>query len=260
MTWINEYISNYYKWLKDKTIVLSDEKTGWSLINTPFVGLFNDNIELYAKRNNGIITLSDNGETIHNLELTGVTLSRQGKRKDIADAVLLNYGIHTNGDELFVECDASNFSQKKHNLLTAVLELNDLYILSKHSISSIFKEDVRKYLDELNINYTADFISRGTTGLEFTFDFQISKKNEEIVIKSFNSFNKTNLPGFLFAWDDIKPVRERASKKDVKAIAIVNDTDKSIKHEFIDALYAKKADCILWSQRDSNESKDKLAA
>lgn len=194
MTWINEHISNYYKWLKDKTVLLSDEKTDWVLISTPFIGLFNDNIELYAKKDNEVITLSDNGETIHNLELTGVNIQRSAKRKEVVNAILLNYGIQLKGSEFLVECDTPNFPQKKHNLLAALLEINDLYVLSEHNIALIFKEDVRKYLDELNIIYTADFISKGgETGLEFTFDFQISKKDEEIVIKSFNSLNKMTL-------------------------------------------------------------------
>ncbi len=260
MTWINEHIAEYYKWLKDRTIVLSDENSGWTLVNTPFVGLFNDHIELYAKKDHDLITLTDNGETFHNLDLTGLSVSRSAKRRELVEAILLNYGIQAKGEELSVECNAGNFAQKKHNLLTAVLELNDLYVLSEHNVASIFKEDVRQYLDELNIIYTADFISKGTTGLEFTFDFQISKRNEEIVIKSFNSFNKTNLPVFLFSWEDIKPVRERASKKTVRAVAIVNDENKDVKSEFIDALNAKKADHIVWSQRKSEGSRLKLAA
>jgi hypothetical protein len=260
MSWINEHIADYYKWLKDRTVILSDENTGWALVNTPFVGLFNDHIELYAKKDHDLITLTDNGETFHNLDLSGVSIKRSAPRRDLVDTILLNYGVRAKGDELFVECNAGNFAQKKHNLLTAVLELNDLYVLSEPNVAYIFKEDVRQYLDEMNVIYTADFISKGTTGLEFTFDFQISKRDEEIVIKSFNSFNKTNLPVFLFSWEDIKPVRERASKKTVRAVAIVNDENKDVKSEFIDALNAKKAGSILWSQRYTDESRQKIAA
>lgn len=260
MSWINEHITNYYKWLKDRTVILSDENTGWTLVNTPFVGLFNDHIELYAKKDKDVITLTDNGETFHNLDLTGLSVTRSAKRRELVDAILLNYGIRSNGNELSVECNANTFAQKKHNLLTAVLELNDLYVLSEHNVASIFKEDVRQYLDELNVIYTADFISKGTTGLEFTFDFQISKRDEEVVIKSFNSLNKATLSSFLFSWEDIKPVRERTSKKSVRAIAVVNDENKDVKSEFIDALNAKKAGSILWSQRHTDENRQKLAA
>ena len=64
----------------------------------------------------------------------------------------------------------------------------------------------------------------------------------------------------MFSWDDIKPVRERLTKKDVNAIAIINDTDKQIRTEFLDALKAKNANYILWSERDSVKSKSLLSA
>lgn len=126
------------------------------------------------------------------------------------------------------------------------------------NVSSIFKEDVRGFLDEKNIIYTPDFISKGITGLEFNFDFQIAKKNKEIVIKSFNTINKSTLSTFLFSWDDIKPLREKTTKKEVKAIAIINDLDREIKGEFLTALQAKNAEYILWSERYSSKSLDLL--
>ena len=59
--WINKSIAEYYNWLRDRTQVFKDEQTGWYTITTPFLGLFNDNIEIYAKLNNGRIILSDDG-------------------------------------------------------------------------------------------------------------------------------------------------------------------------------------------------------
>lgn len=254
MNWVNTYVDNYYNWLREKTYIQKGESTDWFLINTPFVGAFNDTIEIYAQKNGGQLILSDNGETMSNLELQGLHIQGSKKRRNILDTILLNYGIRSNNDELTIESNIESFSQAKHNFLSAIIEINDLYVLSKHNVASIFKDDVRTYLESKDIIFTPDFISKGTTGLEFNFDFQIAKKQSEIVIKSFNTINKSNLPTFLFAWDDIKPVREKTTKKEVKAIAIINDVDKEIKTEFLDALNAKNADYILWSKRESERS------
>ena len=253
-------MDNYYNWLREKTFIQKDSDTDWFLINTPFVGAFNDTIEIYAQKNGTHLRLSDNGETLSNLELQGLHFQGSKRRRAILDTILLNYGIRTENDELTVEANIDNFSQSKHNFLSAIIEINDLYVLSKHNVASIFKEDVRNYLDSQDIIYTPDFISKGTTGLEFNFDFQIAKKEKEIVIKSFNTINKSNLPTFLFSWDDIKPVREKITKKNVNAIAIINDIDKEIRTEFLDALKAKNADYILWSERESEKSKELLSA
>lgn len=121
---------------------------------------------------------------------------------------------------------------------------------------SVFKDDVRKYLDDLGIIYTPDFISKGTTG----FDFQIEKNNEEIVIKSFNKLDKSNLPNFLFAWEDIKPAREAVSRKNIRAVAIINDHEKKIKSQLTDALTFKEAGYIKWSKRYGDKNKEMLLA
>jgi hypothetical protein len=247
--WANNLINEYYTWLKSKTVVIADDTTEWVAVQTPFIGLFNDTIEMYAKKDGNKITLSDNGETFHNLDLVGSAVHKAGERRNIADRILLNYGIQLKNKELVTETSEQDFSQKKHNFLSAIMELNDLYVLSKTNIPSIFKEDVRTYLDEQNIIYTPDFISKGATGLEFMFDFQIASKQSELVIKSFNTINKQTLSSFLFSWDDIRPIRERISKKSITAIAVINDEEKPIKEEFLQALQSKNANYIIWSER-----------
>jgi ribosomal protein S8 len=239
-------VDDYYNWLREKTFIQKDSNTDWFLINTPFVGAFNDTIEIYAQKKGNHLRLSDNGETMSNLELQGLHIQGSKRRRAILDTILLNYGVRAESDELTIEANIENFSQSKHNFLSA--------------IASIFKEDVRTYLDSHDIIYTPDFISKGATGLEFNFDFQIAKKNKEIVIKSFNTVNKSNLSTFLFSWDDIKPVREKITKKDVNAIAIINNIDKEVRTEFLDALKAKNADYILWSERESEKSKELISA
>ena len=258
--WINELIDNYYDFLKGRTSVITETGTDWAVISTPFIGLFNDTLEVYAKKENGRILLSDDGVTVKNLELIGSQISRSPKRKDLLDRILLNYGIQMLDGEIVTEANENSFAQKKHNLISAISEINDMYMLAKHTVASVFKEDVQAYLDEQEIIYTPQFISKGITGLEFTFDFQIAYKNKEIVIKSFNSVNKLNIPNFLFTLDDIKNARERVTNKEVIGLAIINNEDKEVSAEYLEALKSRNADHILWTERHSPESLTKLKA
>jgi hypothetical protein len=260
LNWVNTSVDNYYNWLREKTFIQKDLTTDWFLINTPFIGAFNDTIEIYAQKNGSQLKLSDNGETLSNLEIQGLQIQGSKRRKSLLDSILINYGVKIDNDELVIETNIDKFSQSKHNFLSAIIEINDLYVLSNHNVASIFKEDVRNYLDSQDIIFTPDFISKGSTGLEFNFDFQIAQRDKEIVIKSFNTINKSNLPTFLFSWDDIKPVREKITKKNVTAIAIINDINKEVKSEFLEALKSKNANFILWSEKDSAENKKLLVA
>lgn len=256
--WIDELVNEYYTFLRDKTVVTESNDSEWIEISTPFIGLFNDTIDIFVKKQDDKIILSDDGNTLRNLELSGVEIMRSSKRKEILDRILANYNIKLNKDELLTEANERDFPQKKLNLISAIAEISDLYVLAKHTVASIFKEDVKTYLDEQEIIYTPHFISKGSSGLEFTFDFQIAHRNKEIVIKAFNTINKLNLPNFLFTWEDIKKEREIQSGKRVIGLAFINDEDKKIDQEYIDALNKYQAVYILWSERYKPENIKKL--
>ena len=260
MNWIENGIQEYYNWLKDKTFVTNDDRTGWSTIYTPFIGLFNDAIEIYAKKEGEKIILSDDGLTLNNLDLVGVSITRSPQKKDLLKMILLNYGVSLVDKELQIYGTEKDFPQKKHNLICAILEISEMEMMVKHTLSSTFKEDVRSYLDEQDILYTPQFITKGSTGIEFNFDFQIAGKKKELVIQSFTSLNQMNVPRFLFGWEDIKPIREKISGKELKGLAIVNDEDTETKLEYIGALASKGAEIITWSKRHTPSMIQKLIA
>lgn len=262
MTSIDDIIANYYKWLKDNTTYSLDSASGWYRIITPFVGLFNDPIEIYLKKEGDNILLSDDGMTIENLELCGVDISRSDKRKEWVNFICANYGIKIGDNkELQVNTTMADIVQRKHNLICAIEELSALELTAKHTIASLFREEVQKLLIEQDVIFTPQFIAKGSTGIDFTFDFQIAGRKTETVIKAFNSLNKMNVPNFLFSWDDIKQNRERITGKALTGLAIVNDADNDIKSEYLTALRNKGADYILWSERTfpTNLSKLKIA-
>jgi len=258
--WIDDAINSYYTFLKENTSVFKDTDSEWVVISTPFLGMFNDSIDIYCKETNGTITMSDDGKTLSDLDLVGAGITRSPKRKEIVEKILLNYGVKTDGEELIVTATMKDFAQKKHNLVSAILEIADMYMLAKQTVMSVFREDVKGFLDEQQIIYTPQFISKGSTGLEFTFDFQIATRNKEIVINTFNNVNKTNLARFLFNWEDIKETRERLTSKELIGLAVINDQGHEIRPEYLEAFSKKKADYFLWTERYKPENLLKLKA
>ena len=259
MNWLSEQVDSYYDWLRSKTHLPAEGNNGWNFISTPFLGLFNDTLEIYAKKQDDSIILSDDGKTLHDLELMGVSFSHK-TRKEMLKRVLLNYDITENQGELIVQTQEAGFPQRKHDLLQAMLEIGDLQVLTKHTVAKVFKEDVRAYLDEQEIVYTPQFISRGSVGIEFTFDFHVAYREKEIVLKCFNGINKTSLSSFLFMWGDIRPARQKLTGKEVLGLAVVNDEDKTIRHDFLNALGSGGAGHIKWQDRHTPENIAKLKA
>ena len=125
MNWLNEGVNEYYEWLKKRTFVQKDGTTGWSVVSTPFVGLFNDTIDLFVKlQQNGNVVLSDDGNTLSNLELLGVNFKSSTGRRDILDRVKLNYGVSVAKDgEMSKTVVRKDFAQGKHDMIRAILEL-----------------------------------------------------------------------------------------------------------------------------------------
>ena len=259
MTWIDQAIDEYINFLK-KNIQCSQADNGWYTITTPFLNMFNDCIDIFCKNDAGRITLSDDGETLGNLELLGISFSRSPKRKDILSQILLNYGVEQQNKDLIIKTSLENFPKAKHNLLSAIMAISDIYITAKGGTIASFTNDVQTYLDEQDIISTPGFITRGADNLDYHFDFQIAGKTKEILIKAFNTVNNNNLKIFLYDWAGIKDIRQEIAKKDILGLAIINDEGKEISRNYLDTLQCKGAEYVLWNSRHTPESISKLKA
>lgn len=138
MSWIDDKIAEYYSWLRDNTVIREDETTGWFAVSTPFIGQFNDNIEIFLKKEGNDILMSDDGETLTNLSLSGVDVSKSAKRKSYLNKILLNYGITLNDGELTTKSSSFDFAQRKHSLISAIMEITDMDVLAKDNVTSLF--------------------------------------------------------------------------------------------------------------------------
>lgn len=252
MSWIEDRISEYYSWLRDNTVIREDETSGWFAVSTPFVGQFNDNIEIFIKREGQDILLSDDGETLVNLSLSGVDISKSAKRKAYLNKILLNYGITLIDGELTTKSSSFDFAQRKHSLISAIMEIGDMDVLAKDNVTSLFYEDVKLYLDESGVLYTPDFIARGKSGLDFTFDFQIAGKESELVVRTFSSIKQNSVENFLFGLNDVRQVRTVTSGKKLSSLAIVNDMETIPNERLLEALKLYDTNVLLWSKKDKD--------
>lgn len=261
MNWINEGVNEYYEWLKQRTFVQQDDVTGWSVISTPFVGMFNDTIDIFVKQQpDGKVVLSDDGNTLANLELVGVSFKTSAGRKDILDRIKLNYGVAVTRDaEITKTVEKADFVQAKHDMLRAMLELSDMVNLSTHRVNSLFRDDVKNLFHQQKLNVTPGFIVSGRSGIRFTFDYLVAKPETEIVIQTFNHLDRPNLATFLFGVDEVKAVREQISEKLFQPVALVNDEDIKVRGEFLEALRNRNIEYMMWSERGNADFLRKIA-
>jgi hypothetical protein len=250
---IHALIEQYTAWLKDKTALRQVEN--WVEITTPYLDRHNDYLQIYVQRKNGDYVLTDDGYVLQELELSGCKLE-SAKRQALLKTTLNGFGIRLQGDRLEVHASRDNFAVRKHNLVQAMLALDDLFYLAAPVVSSLFFEDVQAWLDLHEIRYTPNVKFTGKTGYDHVFEFVIpkSKAKPERIIKLINRPNRDTAEALAFSWIDTREVRPSSSQ----AYAILNDSERSPNPNVLDALKSYEVHAVLWSKRE--EAREELAA
>ena len=242
---IRVLLDQYVVWLKDKTTLR--QINDWIEITTPYLDRRNDYLQIYAKRTNGNFLLSDDGYVIEDLRQNGCKLD-SSKRQALLKMTLNGFGVQLNGDRLEVKASRDNFSLKKHNLIQAMLSVNDLFYLAVPIVSSLFFEDVVEWLDLHEIRYTPKVKFTGKSGYDHVFDFVIpkSRKYPERVVQAINRPSRDTAESLAWAWVETKEVRS----PNARAYAFLNDSEQAIATSVLDALQNYEVIPVPWSRRE----------
>jgi hypothetical protein len=252
---MNIFIKDYMNWLEAKYSIR--EINSHYELNTPFLNHMNDYIQIYIKNNgkNGYI-LSDDGETISNLELLGIDLNNPNKKRAL-NTVLNGCGvILSKNNELTIQSNIQDFPKKKHNILQAILAVDDLHVLAQPKSESYFLDDVLHYLNKIDVRYSKNIVLQGKSSFQHKFDILIppSIKYKERIVKIIPNPKKQNVVPILFAFEDTK------SERDSEGILLLNDTHNEINSEVHQAISQYKIVELDWSKRQEDDFKNILVA
>ena len=250
---IQDLIDRYLRWLKDKTVLRQIKD--WVEITTPYLDRHNDYLQIYARRDNNGFILTDDGYTIGDLTQSGCELESK-KRKELLTITLNGFGVKLESDALMIHASPENFALRKHNLVQAMLAVNDLFYLAVPMVASLFLEDVTSWLNVYEVRYTPRVKFTGKTGYDYMFDFVIpaSRKYPERILQAINRPKRNTAQAFAFSWIDTKDVRPANSL----AYAFLNDSDHAPLSPVVDALKNYGVYPVLWSRRE--EVKEELVA
>jgi len=244
---IQNLLDKYLAWLKDKTS-LRQVNNEWVEITTPYLDRHNDCLQIYAKKQNGVYVLSDDGYTIEDLKHSGCKLE-SSKRQELLKMTLAGFGVQNNNGILEVQSSIENFGSRKHNLIQAMLAVNDMFYLAVPMVASLFYEDVVDWLDSNDIRYTPNVKFTGKSGYDHLFDFVIpkSKKQPERIIQTITRPSRDTAEAVAFKWIDTRDVRA----PDSRAYAFLNDQEQKVSYNVIEALRNYEMNPVLWSARES---------
>ena len=250
---IQALVDRYWVWLRDRTSLR--EIGDWIEITTPYLDRHNDYLQIYAKRANGGFVLTDDGYVLDDLEQSGCKIDSP-KRQALFRTTLNGFGVQSDGRMLEIKASADNFALRKHNLVQAMLAVNDLFYLASPTIAGLFHEDVVAWLDLSEIRYTPNVKFTGKSGYDHRFDFVIpkSKAGPERVLRTINRPNRDTAQAMAFSWIDTREVRS----PEARAYAILNNSEQSVSANVLDAMRNYDVHPVLWSARE--EARAELTA
>ena len=242
-----QLVNSYLNWLKEG---LSVATIGESCeLTTPFLDRHNDHLQIYASRDNGKIVLSDDGYILADLEASGLELITP-KRKAAVDAILNGFGVRVDDDRLIIEASERNVGQRLHSLVQAMLAVNDMFVLAQPRVATFFWEDVRTFLDQHNVRYSPRVKLAGRTGYDHGIDVLIPKSaaRPERFIQAINAPNKNTIGTYLFSLVDTREARGN----NAAAYAFLNDGERKVGGDVMEALEADTVKPVLWTHREQS--------
>lgn len=237
----------YVKWLDDEISVKKIEE--YLQITSPFLDRFNDYLQIYAKidKNNEIL-LTDDSYIINNLQDSGIDITSP-KRKQLLDNFLIKYGINLEDRSLNIKSSIEEFPQKILFLMQAMINIDDMFMLSQNRIASLFLDDIKSFFDNHEIFYTENVNFLGKSGFFYSYEYLLQKTKEkpERLCKVINNPNKQNLQNTLFMWNDTKETRNN----ETQLIVFLNDENK-IDSGVIEGFKNYEVNTILWSEKEKS--------
>jgi len=242
---IEKLMRDYHAWLRDKT-TLREVDGEWVEITAPYLDRHNDALQIYVRAESGGYVLTDDRYTIHDLEASGCKLDTD-KRRDLLKMTLNGFGVRLQDDALEVRATTETFPSRKHSFIQAMLAVNDLFYLAKPVLESLFFEDVVGWLEANEIRYTPSAKFTGISGYDHLFNFVVpkSRKQPERIVQAINRPTRDTALSFINAWTDTRQTRP----PDSKAYAMLNDAERAVSGDVIDALRNYRIRPVPWGER-----------
>ncbi len=243
-----ELKEQYKKWLQEEISIKQIDK--YFEITSPFIDRYNDYLQVYAKlEKENKIVLTDDSYIIHNLQMSGIDIAGSSKRKQLLENFLNKYHVSLEGDALVIRTGVEDFPQKLFFLMQAMLNVDDMFMLSQNKVASIFVEDVTDFLDKKEVFYSKDVSFIGKSGFVYSYEYllQRTKERPERLCKVINHPNKQNFQNTIFMWNDTKETRGN----DSQLIVFLNDENK-MDASILEGFKNYYVDVILWSEREKH--------
>ena len=171
------------------------------------------------------------------------------RRIEMLKTTLNGFGIENDKGCLSVQANVENFAEKKHELIQAMISVNDMFYISSPYVQNLFLDDVTSWFDANDVHYIPEIRFVGKTGFDHRFDFAIArfKEHPERIVQTMANPSKENAMNLVFKWLDTRDKRPQGSS----LIAMINNLDKNVSLQVNEAFKNYNITTIPWTERQS---------
>lgn len=196
-------------------------------IRTPFLYPDGDNIDLFCKEQNGIVTVSDLGETTRWLRMQTVSTRRSPKQQSLIADVCQNHGVEFYRGMLMARCHpGDDFAAVVTRVAQAALRVSDLWFTFRtRSVESV-ADEVADFLTERDVPFERGERLVGRSGRTWTVDFHVrgSKRSSLVCVLATGSRSaaRSIAEHVLATWYDLNPLA--AGAEALAFLSLFDDT------------------------------------
>lgn len=250
---IRQLTEQYHHWMSESTTLRMIENG--VEITTPFLDRHNDMMQVYAELSGDEIILTDDGYTIEDLEFCGLTVESR-RCKELMQLNLNGFGVQREGNDLVTRATAKDFALKLHNLLQAMIAVDDLhYIAPRFRAKHRFNAAIGIWLNESKIQFQAKKLkAKSGYFVDYKYVIPPSGSKPHRVLIGINNPDRGAVEQVAWRWWDVRESRP----SDAELFPILNDAQPDSVMDEMDAFRNLEIYPVLWSQRES--VREELAA
>lgn len=248
MTTKTSWAANYANWLQEQYQVTALDDA--DEITTPFTNSIGDDIQIFAvAQPDGSLELTDDGNTINDLQMMGINIHNPTRRQVIM-GILEQYTVKLRDDELVVHGKVNNFPSMKQRLLQAILRIDDLSQTRRETVTSIYQQEVASFLRDNDFGGLPNYVLQGGTGNEYKVDYAIG----ETKVKPLRLMQVINKPGFQrvaaegATFADIRS-NQALHNSDIQFVVIFNDSERKVSQATSNIARQNAIELLPWSDK-----------
>ncbi|WP_232298639.1 DUF1828 domain-containing protein [Companilactobacillus ginsenosidimutans] len=247
MNWINEYTD----WINKKCIL--NKFDGGDEIVTPFTNIIGDRIPIYVTvLSMERIRISDDGETLSNLILSGIRIENNAREKTL-NSILKSFNIKkSNQNILELEGSSKDFASMSQKMIQAILRIDDLAMTRKSTINKMFNDKVINYFNEQEFGGLPNYRISGGSGNSYKVSYGLgkTKKHPVRLIQIINNPDFQRISTEIVTHNDVNNSSDFTNQNNTYII-IFNDSNSKISDKSNNVAIANGLKLIPWSNKEA---------